>query len=278
MIGNIENLLNLTSDLFRKNEMKPLLQQVAGVAQWLCDRGWAERNAGNFSVNVTGLMHEKDVDRFSSSPFIPLTRSYPDLARNILLVSGAGTRMRDMAAGPAANLCFVFISDTGSACHIIGHHHEGDPVKPTSELVSHLAIQQQFIRKKAPEKVILHAHVTELIALTQLAPFKSEEAINRLLRGMHPEIVLYEPAGAGFVPYMLAGTEHIASATLGKLEHFRAVIWEKHGCLATGTSLPAAFDTLDIFAKAAKIYFLAKSSGLEPEGLTEEQIREIYPL
>ena len=57
MIGNIDNLLNFSNDLFQKKELKPLLMQVAGVAQYLWDRGWAERNAGNFSINVTGFFH-----------------------------------------------------------------------------------------------------------------------------------------------------------------------------------------------------------------------------
>ena len=275
MIGNIDNLLNFTNDLFQKKELKPVLLQVAGVAQYLWDRGWAERNAGNFSINITGFFNEKEFDRFSAYPFFPLSKAYPDLARTLFLVSGAGTRMRDMAGNPAENLCFVYISDSGSAFHIIGDHHEQGYVKPTSELVTHLAIQQQFIQKKSPEKVVLHAHVTELIALTQLAPFTSEEAVNSLLWGMHPETLLYVPDGVGFVPYTLAGTEQIAAVTIAKLEHHKAVLWEKHGCLAVGITLPDAFDTLDILAKSAKIYLLSKSTGIDPMGLTAEQLKEI---
>ena len=276
MIGNIDNLLNFSNDLFQKKELKPLLMQIAGVAQYLWDRGWAERNAGNFSINVTGFFHDKELDRFSTYPFSPLSTEYPDLVRSLFLVSGAGTRMRDMADNPVENLCFVYISDSGSAFHIIGDNHEGVHVKPTSELLTHLTIQQQLLQKKSPEKVVLHAHVTELIALTQLAPFKSEEAVNSLLWGMHPETLLFVPDGVGFVPYILAGTEHIATATRAKLENHKVVLWEKHGCLAIGKTLADAFDTLDILAKSAKIYLLCKSTGMDPEGLTPAQLQEIH--
>jgi len=275
MIGNLDNLLNFTNDLFQRKELKPVLAQVAGVAQYLWDRGWAERNAGNFSINVTGFFQEKDFGHFASFPFFPLSKEYPGLVRTIFLVSGTGTRMRDMAHRPAENLCFVYISDSGSPFHILGDHREGDCVKPTSELVTHLAIQQQLLQKKSPEKVVLHAHVTELIALTQLAQFKSEEAVNSLLWSMHPETMLFLPDGVGFVPYTLARTEHIAASTLGKLKNHKAVLWEKHGCLAVGITLPDAFDTIDILAKSAKIYLLGKATGMEPEGLTPEQLKEI---
>lgn len=275
MIGNIDNLLNFTNDLFQKKEMKPVLTQVAAVAQYLWDRGWAERNAGNFSINVTSFFHERELDRLSAYPFFPLSKVYPGLSRTLFLVSGTGTRMRDMAGNPAENLCFIYISDSGSAFHIIAGDAEGEYVKPTSELVTHLAIQQQLLQKKSQDRVVLHAHVTELIALTQLSPFKSEETVNAVLLGMHPETLLFVPGGVGFVPYTLAGTDQIAQATTASLENHKAVLWEKHGAISVGNSLPEAFDTLDILAKSARIFLLCRSTGMEPEGLSPGQMQEI---
>ena len=275
MIGNIDNLLKLTNDIYLKKELKPVFMQIASVAKYLWDRGWAERNAGNFSINVTGYFTEKELDRLSGYPFFPLSRGYPDLPCTLFLVSGTGTRMREMAKNPAEHVCFVYISNSGSAFHIIGESAEGNSVKPTSELATHLAIQQQLIQKKAQEKVVLHAHITELIALTQLAPFKSEAAVNALLWGMHPETMLFVPDGVGFIPYTLAGTENIALETMKGLENHKVVLWEKHGCIAIHKTFPEAFDNLDILAKSAKIYFLCKSTGLDPEGLTHSQINEI---
>ena len=55
----------------------------------------------------------------------------------------------------------------------------------------------------------------------------------------------------------------------------RVVLWEKHGCLAVNQTLTEAFDDLDLLAKSARIYFLCKSTGTEPQGLTPAQIEEI---
>ena len=275
MIGNLDNLLNLTNHIFQKKELKPVFMHIAAVAKYLWDRGWAERNAGNFSIYVTGFFHEKELDRLSVYPFFPLSRGYPDLPCTLFLVSGTGTRMREMAKNPVEHTCFVYISNSGSAFHNIGYNNEDNSVKPTSELATHLAIQQQLIQKKSPEKAVLHAHITELIALTQLAPFKSEVAVNTLLWCMHPETTLFVPEGVGFIPYAIPGTENIAQSTLKGLENHKVVLWEKHGCIAVSRTLPEAFDMLDILAKSAKIYFLCKSSGMDPEGLSLSQVQEI---
>jgi rhamnulose-1-phosphate aldolase len=275
MIGNIDNLLNLTSDIYQKKELKPVFAQVAVIAQYLWERGWAERNAGNFSINVTEFFHEKELDRLSSYPFYPLTRQYPHLAHTLFLLSGTGTRMRDMAKNPAENVCFVYMGDSGSAYHIIDENQDKNAVRPTSELATHLAIQQQLIQKKSSEKVVLHAHVTELIALTQLPPFTSEYTINMLLWGMHPETLLFLPDGVGFIPFKIPGSENIAMATLKGFENHKVVLWEKHGCMTVANSMGEAFDHLDLLAKSAKIYFLCRSAGMEPEGLTAAQLQEI---
>ena len=275
MIGNIDNLLNLANDIFQKKELKPVFTQVGTIARYLWDRGWAERNAGNFSINVTGFFSDRELDHLSSYPFFPLSKQYPGLVRTLFLLSGTGTRMRDVVENPTEHICFVYISDSGSAYHIISENQGNTAVKPSSELATHLAIQQQLLQKKSTEKVVLHAHVTELIALTQLSPFTTEAAVNSLLWGMHPETLLFLPDGVGYIPYILPGTENIAMATVRGFEKHKVVLWEKHGCMAVGKSLSEAFDNLDILAKSARIYFQCKSTGMEPEGLSNSQLKEI---
>ena len=275
MIGNIDNLLNLANDIFQKKELKPVFTQVGTIARYLWDRGWAEKNAGNFSINVTGFFSDRELDHLSSYPFFPLSKQYPGLVRTLFLLSGTGTRMRDVVENPTEHICFVYISDSGSAYHIISENQGNTAVKPSSELATHLAIQQQLLQKKSTEKVVLHAHITELIALTQLSPFTTEAAVNSLLWGMHPETLLFLPDGVGYIPYILPGTENIAMATVRGFEKHKVVLWEKHGCMAVGKSLSEAFDNLDILAKSARIYFQCKSTGMEPEGLSNSQLKEI---
>jgi rhamnulose-1-phosphate aldolase len=275
MTGNIDYAQNSTNSIFQKKELKTLFREIAEVAEYLWQRGWAERNAGNFSINVTGFFTGKELDSLAAYPLNPLTKSYPALKRKVFIISGTGTRMRDMAKNPGANICLVYMCETGSSCHIITQTDEGVPVRPTSELATHLAIQQQLVEKKATETVIIHAHVTELVALTQLPAFTSEYAINKVLWGMHPETLLFLPDGVGFIPFTLPGSESIAMATLKGFETRKVVLWEKHGCMSVGNSIAEAFDHLDLLAKSAKIYFLCRSAGTEPEGLTSAQLQEI---
>jgi rhamnulose-1-phosphate aldolase len=49
-------------------------------------------------------------------------------------------------------------------------------------------------------------------------------------------------------------------------------LWDKHGVIASGKTLAQALDRIEIVEKAAAIYLLLKSAGLEPEGLSDEQI------
>jgi rhamnulose-1-phosphate aldolase len=281
MIGNLDALLNLSNDIFQKKEIKSLLSELGDVAGYLWNRGWAERNAGNFSVNVTALFTDRELERLAGYPFQPLSRQYSGTGRTLYLMSATGTRMRDLAANPAENVCFVFISPSETAYHIITCGEDSSSLKPTSELATHLAIQQMLMRDRPTASVVLHAHVTQLIALTHLEAFRSEETINALLWGMHPETILFIRNGIGYLPFMVPGTDQIAAATVRKLGNHDAVLWENHGCLAIGPTPGDAFDILDLLAKQATLYFLCRSAGKDPAGLSRSQLEEIcahYPL
>ncbi|MCK9204236.1 MAG: rhamnulose-1-phosphate aldolase [Bacteroidales bacterium] len=275
MIGNIDILLNLLSDLFQKKEIHTIMKEVAEVSGYLWDRGWAERNAGNFSINITDYYNEKELEGLSSYPFFPLPKAYPAISGLLFLVSGASSRMRKTAKNPGGNTCFIYLNASGTAYHIIGGERVGPVAKPTSELAIHLAIHQMLHQKKRTEKVVLHTHVTELIALTQLPGFDNEEMLSNVLFGMYPEASTYIPGGLGYVPYLLPGAEKIAQKTIKTLNNHRIIIWEKHGCLAVNNTLTDAFDDLDLLAKSARIYFMCKSTGMGPQGLTPGQIAEI---
>jgi rhamnulose-1-phosphate aldolase len=261
--------------MFEKKKIRKVTDEAASVAGYLWDRGWAERNAGNMSVNITGLVTHGELSKLPAYPFLPLNRSYPALAKMVFLVTGAGTRMRDLSANSTENLCFIYISENGSAYHIISASDDTGNLKPTSEIATHLAIHQMLVQRKRPEKAILHTHATELIALTQIREMNSEEALNRIFHTMHPETVMYLREGCGYIPYTLPGTESLAQATVRNFENHRVVIWEKHGCMAIGNSISDALDNIDIIVKPAKIWFMVKNAGFEPEGMTDEQIRQL---
>jgi rhamnulose-1-phosphate aldolase len=45
--------------------------------------------------------------------------------------------------------------------------------------------------------------------------------------------------------------------------------------MAIGDNVNQAFDRVDLMAKAANIYLTCRSAGIEPEGITNEQVKEI---
>lgn len=272
---NLDPLISFTQDIFQKKEIRSITAEIADVAGWLWDRRWSERNAGNISVNVTSCFTEKEIDKFSTYPFLPLSKAYPGLARQVLLVTAAGSKMRNVSKDPLEGICLVFIGETASAYHIIVPERTEKSQMPTSELPTHLAVHEMLCIKKAPEKVLIHSHVTELIALTHDQRFLSANAITSLLWRMHPEALMLQPRGYGFVPFTIPGTEKIATLSARAFEHNPVVIWEKHGAMAIGSTPGAAFDELDIAAKAAAIWLSCARSGFEPQGLSQEQVEMI---
>jgi len=267
----------MSHGIFLNENIKSAISEVAEVAQYLWEKGWAERNAGNISVNITDLFPRTSY-YFDDSVIKPLNTGFPLLKNNVFLLTATGVRMRDLAKSPEKGLCLVQIDSTGTGYRMAEFKSGALPAKrnmPTSELPTHLAIQEMFRNHHPEMKVLVHAHVPEFIALSQISEFKSTIALNKLLFGMHPETKMFVPEGIGFVPYSLPGTDSIAKATVRELESHPVVVWEKHGLLGSGKSVIEAFDTMDLLTKSAKIFLLCNNAGYKPEGLTDSQIRDL---
>ncbi|MCX6244612.1 MAG: rhamnulose-1-phosphate aldolase [Bacteroidetes bacterium] len=259
-------------------QIQEIIAEIADTAQCLWDKGWAERNAGNISVNITELLSAEEMGLFEGTAVEPLHGARSTMHDQVLIVTTAGSRMRDLAKNPWDHLCVLKMNSGGNEYQLAGSNSEkrkAKSEKPTSELPTHLSIHEMLLEKNPELKTVVHTHATELIALTHIPDFKSADSLNRLLWGMHPETMLFIPKGAGFIPYLLTGSMSIAEASAKALEDHTVVIWEKHGVIATGTSVTEAFDTIDLISKSARIYFLVKQAGIEPEGLTAEQIKEL---
>ena len=257
----------------RKIQKKIL--EVAELAQYLWQKGWAERNAGNITVNLTELVHSeiKDMNLY---PVFNLTNAYPSIANGYFFVTGTGKRMRDLARNPMKNACIIKMNSTGNQYHIISKNKNNlYDFRPTSELPTHLAIHNVLVKTKSPNRAVVHTHPNELVALTQIKEFQDEEKLNKLLWGMHPESMVCVPDGLALVPYILPGTTRIADATLKRITDHNVVMWEKHGTFAVGESVFDAFDMIDILSKSAHIFFMIRQAGYEPEGLTDPQLDEL---
>lgn len=264
------------NELLKSNAvLRDMVLDVTKIADYLWQAGWAERNAGNITVRVDEVVHDQPSD-LGHFPEFPLHDHYPELSNLYFLVTGTGKRMRDLARDPLKNAAIIKLTSGGRAYQIIcDSDTEICDFRPTSELPTHLGIHQLIANRRSEERIIIHTHPTELIALTQIEEFSHEKNLNSILYGMHPETILVIPDGVGLVSYELPGTWRIASNTVAKFDHHAVVMWEKHGCLAIGRDIQETFDMIDVLVKAAKIYFQVKSAGYTPQGLTEQQLADL---
>lgn len=246
------------------------LDEIAEVAGYLWQRGWAERNAGNISVCITSIVGEENKALPAIATY-PLRGNYDAIGNEFFYVTGTGKRMRDVAKSPLDHGAIVHIASDGASYDILS---EKD-IKPTSELDSHLSILASFRQQGSPNRLVLHTHPTDLIALSHIPEFKDEAALNNLLWSMHPETFIVVPRGIGMVPYEVPGTQEIAALTLPVLASHDVVIWEKHGVIAVGQNLSDTFDLIDTLSKSAQIYAFARMCGHEPEGLSSAQIKDL---
>lgn len=264
----------MTDAIIPGRELQEVFDELAEVSMYLWEKGWAERNAGNISWNVTHLATPAE-DALHGCPYVELPRAYPNAGSCSFLVTVTGSRMRDLRKFLERDTCIIWVPPDGRGYHIVWGARGHPRGRPTSELPTHLAIHGRQLASRGRDRTVVHTHPTELIALTHIPEYCDEQKLNQLLWSVHPESILVNPDGVGFVPYALTGTEDLAEATAAALDNHPIVIWEKHGCVARGKDAADAFDYIDIAAKAARLFFMCKSAGYAPAGLTAAQLQEL---
>jgi rhamnulose-1-phosphate aldolase len=260
--------------IHRNKELKNIIRETSEIAGYLWQRGWAERNASNISVNITDLFQE-EIQEYSTYPFYALPVSYPKLTGNCFFVTGTGKRMRDLAQKPMKNALIIKLNEDANGYWIISQRINGEIFMPTSELSTHLGIHEMIALRGSSEKAVMHTHAHELVSLTHSNEFCDQDILNKILWSMHPETMIFVPKGVGFVSYLLPGSAEIAAETVNTLQNHDVALWEKHGVFAIGKSVAETFDIIDILAKSAGIFFLCRSANIEPNFLTGEQLAEL---
>ncbi len=261
----------MKSVLDNRPELTKQVNDVAEVASYLWQKGWAERNGGNITINITSLIDDEISNLKAISDKIPLGRTMPHIKGCYFFCKGTNRRMRDLARYPMENGSLIRITDDCSHYEIIADN----PVKPTSELASHLSIHNYLIEKGSSYKAVLHTHPIDLIAMTHNPAFMKKDVLTFLLWSMIPETRAFCPRGLGIIPYKMPSTFELADATINELNDYDVVMWEKHGVVAVGENVMEAFDMVDTLSKSAQIYLTAKSMGFEPEGTSVEQMNEL---
>ncbi len=248
------------------------VSKVAEVAGYLWEKGWAERNGGNITVNITEYVDDEIKGMPAISGVLQIGAVLPHLKGCYFYCKGTGKRMRDLARWPMSNGSVIRILDDCTSYEIIAD----EVVMPTSELPSHLSVHNYLLAKGSPYRASLHTHPIELVALTHNKKYMEKDVATRMLWSMIPETKAFCPRGVGMVPYMLPSSVELADATIKAIDDdYDVVMWEKHGVFAVDTDIMSAFDQVDVLNKSALIYIASKNMGFEPDGMSDEQMKEI---
>ncbi|WP_455966673.1 rhamnulose-1-phosphate aldolase [Bacteroides fluxus] len=247
------------------------VNKVAEVAGYLWQKGWAERNGGNITVNITEFVDDAVKAMPAISEVKPIGATLPYLKGCYFYCKGTNKRMRDLARWPMENGSVIRIFDDCASYVIIADQ----PVQPTSELPSHLCVHNRLIEKGSPYKASVHTHPIELVAMTHNKKFLEKDVASNLLWSMIPETKAFCPRGLGITPYELPSSVELAEATIRELDEYDVVMWEKHGVFAVDVDAMAAFDQVDVLNKSALIYMAAKNMGFEPDGMSRIQMKEM---
>ena len=261
----------MNSVLEGRPALKKEVEKIAEVAGYLWQNGWAERNGGNITVNITDLVDDEIKALPAISEVKQIGTALPALKGCYFFCKGTGKRMRDLARWPMENGSIIRILDDCASYVIIADN----AVMPTSELPSHLGVHARLIEKGSNYKATVHTHPIELIAMSHNKKFMGKDVLSNLLWSMIPETKAFCPLGLGIVPYQLPGSLKLAEETLKELEDYDVVMWEKHGVFAKGLDVMDAFDQIDVLSKSAKIYIDSKCMGFEPDGMSQEEMAEM---
>ena len=264
-------MTQISSILEGRESLNKEINKVAEVAGYLWQNGWAERNGGNITVNITAHIDEAIQALPAISAPLSIGTTLPHLKGQYFYCKGTGRRMRDLARWPMENGSVIRILDDCASYVIIADQ----PVMPTSELPSHLTVHNALLASGSPYRATVHTHPIELVAMSHHKPFLEKDVLTRLLWSMIPETKAFCPLGLGIIPYTLPGSVELADATLSELSEYDVVLWEKHGVFAKGLDVMDAFDQIDVLSKSAKIYLSARAMGFEPEGMTTAQMQEM---
>ena len=248
------------------------IEKISEIAGYLWQRRWAERNAGNISLNLTGLA---DVESISTKGCNYVKSILPaEAAGLVIFVSGTGERLRDLIKTPEKAGCIIVVESNAQGYHIVWGGAGRPDIRPTSEFLTHIAIHLFNIQAGNNHRCVVHTHPVELIALSHHKLFgHDQDALNKALWSMLPEIRLFIPKGVFLAPYKLPGSQALADITVKGLKNHSVILWAKHGALATGIDASEAFDYIDVANKGAEIYLKCLQAGFVPEGMSDEEMK-----
>ncbi|MBU1174619.1 MAG: rhamnulose-1-phosphate aldolase [Alphaproteobacteria bacterium] len=253
------------------------VKEAAPLVRLCWEMGWNEANGGNFSwrlptSEIEGILARHYPDLIPG-PANPIPIDEPGLDSEYFLVTGSGQFFRHAIDHPNQVFGIVQIVAGGTAWRQVWGFSSG--ARPTSEFAMHLVAHA--VRKRVSngrERMILHSHLPEFIALSFLAPLDSR-ALTRALWEKMPECIVIFPDGVRVVPPLLPGTVEIAEASAAELERSRIISWSHHGIFVSEESPDRIFALVETIEKAASIHRRILGAGGAKQVIPTEILKQL---
>jgi rhamnulose-1-phosphate aldolase len=252
-------------------KMSDLIADIGQAGVQTTAIGAAEGSAGNISVFVKQLT---EIDpRFVIQSTIDLPTEVPFLGGGWALITGTGRRLRDVATSPEKSVCLLKIQDGGKKADL----YSGDNFYPTSELNSHLAVQNDQVRARNLDfHVVMHVQPLYTTMISHIDRYCDQYTFNHSIIRWEPETVATFPEGVGMLPYCLPGSQTLMDLTLAGLREHKIVVWQRHGVVSrSDMSTVKAADYVEYLETAARYEFMNLQIGEQSQGLSKENLLEI---
>ena len=229
----------------------PFLIKMVRTITEMYRQGWDERNGGNISLLLDEEEIAEYVDPKAVLRSIPTGFEAPELDGKYFLVTSTGSYFRNVQYEPETDLGLLRLADGGRTAELLWGYEGGG--KFTSELPAHILSHAARLSADPANRVIMHSHPANLIAMTYVHDLDEREFTRTLWR-METECMIVFPEGISVLPWMLCGTNEIGEATAEKMKTARLVVWAQHGIYGAGRDLDDAFGLIETADKAAEIY------------------------
>lgn len=231
----------------------PFLKAFSKTTSNMYRLGWDERNGGNLSL----LLDEEEI-----APYVDLNAvkrrfelgfDAKELHGKYFIVTGTQKYFKNVEGNEETNLGLFRISEDGREGELLWGYLDGG--RPTSELPAHLMSHISRLRVDPENRVVMHTHPTNLVAMTYVHELETRQFTHTLWQ-MSTECIVVFPDGVEVLPWMLCGTNEIGEATADRMRNARVVVWSMHGIYGAGKTLDEAFGLVETVEKAAAIYML----------------------
>lgn len=249
----------------------PFIKEVGKICSNMYRLGYDERNGGNISVMLDEEEVKKYLDVNNVLREIPMHFKADKLIGKYFVVTGTGKYFKNVEENPEVNLGVIRIKNDGETAELLWGYADGG--RFTSELPAHLMSHMARLAVNPENRVIMHCHPINILAMTFVHDLDEKEFTKTLWRTITECMVVF-PDGLGVLPWMLCGTNEIGEASAAKMKDFRLVVWAQHGIYGAGKDIDETFGLIETAEKAAEIYLKIKPFEIK-QTITDENLKEI---